>query len=300
MSDIGTKPSPAVANGAADITSKAFCIIGNPVEHSLSPLMQNAAFRHVNLNYSYIAFKVPADELQAAVESMRKISIAGFNVTIPHKVEIVKLLDKLSDKARIAGSVNTVNNENGLLVGYNTDIDGVLEPIEKRISSFEGLDVLILGAGGSCRAALVGLASKEGISSISIFNRDQIKLNEIIRLGRDLKLNCIPFEFEDTTRLSEVTRNSGLIINTTSMGLQGEKSPIKSDFICKNSIVFDIVYKPINTDLIENAKKAGAKIIFGYEMLLSQGYKAFEIWTGLKAPREVMKQALFGIFGEPK
>ncbi|HKR74194.1 MAG TPA: shikimate dehydrogenase [Candidatus Nitrosocosmicus sp.] len=299
MSGIGTKPSP-VANREADIASKAFCIIGNPIEHSLSPLMQNAAFRHVNLNYSYIAFKVPADELEVAVESMRKIRIAGFNVTIPHKVEIVKLLDKLSDEALIAGSVNTVNNENGVLVGYNTDIDGVLEPIEKRISSFEDLNVLILGAGGSCRAALVGLAKKEGINSISIFNRDQNKLNKIIRLGRDLKLNCIPFEFEDTTRLSEVTRNSGLIINTTSMGLQGEKSPIKSDFICKNSVVFDIVYKPINTDLIDNAKKAGAKIIFGYEMLLSQGYKAFEIWTGLKAPREIMKQALFGIFGEPK
>ena len=139
MSDIGTKPSPAVANGAADITSKAFCIIGNPVEHSLSPLMQNAAFRHVNLNYSYIAFKVPADELQAAVESMRKIRIAGFNVTIPHKVEIVKLLDKLNDKASIAGSVNTVNNENGLLVGYNTDIDGVLEPAG--ISEFKCMDI---------------------------------------------------------------------------------------------------------------------------------------------------------------
>lgn len=298
MSGIGTNPSSS--KGADVITSKAFCIIGNPIEHSLSPLMQNAAFKHVNLNYSYIAFKVPADELQGAVESMRKISIAGFNVTIPHKVEIVKLLDKLSNEAMIAGSVNTVSNENGLLVGYNTDIDGILEPIEKRISSFEGLNVLILGAGGSCRAALVGLARKKGINSISIFNRDQTKLNNVITLGRELKLNCIPFRFEDTAKLSQVSKNSGLILNTTSIGLQGEKSPIELDFIRKDAIVFDIVYKPINTDLIEKAKKAGAKIIFGYEMLLSQGYKAFEIWTGMKAPREVMKQALFGIFGEPK
>lgn len=298
MSGIGTKPS--AANGGVNITSKAFCIIGNPIEHSLSPLMQNAAFRHVNLNYSYIAFKVPAEELQEAVESMRKIRIAGFNVTIPHKVEIVRLLDKLSDEALLAGSVNTVNNERGLLVGYNTDIDGVMDPIEKRISDFNGLNVLILGAGGSCRAALVGLARKKGIDTISIFNRDQTKLSEIINLGRNLNLNCLPFKFEDVGKLSEISMKSDLIINTTSIGLKGEKSPLKTEFIHKDTFVFDIVYKPINTDLIENAKRAGAKIIFGYEMLLSQGYRAFEIWTGLKAPREIMKQALFGIFGEPK
>jgi len=298
MRGIGTKPS--AAKEGVNITSKAFCIIGNPIEHSLSPLMQNAAFRHANLNYSYIAFKVPADELQGAVESMRKIRIAGFNVTIPHKVEVVKLLDKLSDEALLAGSVNTVKNEEGLLVGYNTDIDGFLEPIERRISNFNGLNVLILGAGGSCRAALVGLARKDGIDTVSIFNRDQSKLNKIIRLGNDLNLNCKPFKFEDIGKLSEISMKSDLIINTTSIGLQGEKSPVITDFIRKDTVVFDIVYKPINTDLIENAKKAGAKIIFGYEMLLSQGYKAFEIWTGLKAPREIMKQALFGIFGEPK
>ena len=298
MSGIGTKPS--AANEGVNITSKAFCIIGNPIEHSLSPLMQNAAFRHVNLNYSYIAFKVPAEELQEAVESMRKIRIAGFNVTIPHKVEIVRLLDKLSDEALLAGSVNTVNNERGLLVGYNTDIDGVIEPIEKRISDFNGLNVLILGAGGSCRAALVGLARKKGINTVSIFNRDQPKLSEIISLGRNLNLNCLPFKFEDVGKLSEISMKSDLIINTTSIGLKGEKSPLKTDFIHKDTFVFDIVYKPINTDLIENAKRAGAKIIFGYEMLLSQGYRAFEIWTGMKAPREIMKQALFGKFGEPK
>lgn len=298
MSGIGTKPS--AANEGVNITSKAFCIIGNPIEHSLSPLMQNAAFRHVNLNYYYIAFKVPAEELQEAVESMRKIRIAGFNVTIPHKVEIVRLLDKLSDEALLAGSVNTVNNERGLLVGYNTDIDGVIEPIEKRISDFNGLNVLILGAGGSCRAALVGLARKKGINTVSIFNRDQPKLSEIISLGRNLNLNCLPFKFEDVGKLSEISMKSDLIINTTSIGLKGEKSPLKTDFIHKDTFVFDIVYKPINTDLIENAKRAGAKIIFGYEMLLSQGYRAFEIWTGMKAPREIMKQALFGIFGEPK
>lgn len=296
----GIRKASTAASKTSDITSKTFCIIGNPIEHSLSPLMQNAAFSHMNLNYSYIAFRVPSDELEEAVESMRKIGIAGFNVTIPHKVEIAKLLDELSDEAKLAGSVNTVNNENGLLVGYNTDIDGIMEPLEKRIYDFEGLEVMILGAGGSCRAALVGLAKKKSIGSISIFNRNQKRLNSVIVLGKELGLNCIPFNLEDTVHLYEISKNSGLIINTTSIGLGGEKSPIKSDYLSKDTTVFDIVYKPINTDLIENAKRAGARIIFGYEMLLSQGYKAFEIWTGLKAPKDIMKKALFGIFGEPE
>ncbi len=287
-------------NKARDKTSKAFCIIGNPIEHSLSPIMQNAAFRYMNLNYSYIAFKVTDEELEDAVESLRKINIAGFNVTIPHKVQIVKLLDKLSDEAILAGSVNTVNNEGGLLIGYNTDIDGLMQPIEKRISNFNGIKILILGAGGSCRAALVGLARKKGIESINIINRNKDRLMEVLILGKRLGLNCIPNDYENRARLSEICLSSNLIINTTSIGLRGEKSPIKSDFIHSNTIVFDIVYRPVNTDLIENAKKAGCKIIFGYEMLLTQGYRAFEIWTGLQAPKEIMKQALIGTFGDPK
>jgi shikimate dehydrogenase len=290
----------SAASKTSDNSSKTFCIIGNPIEHSLSPLMQNAAFAHMNLNYSYIAFRVPADELEEAVESMRKIGIAGFNVTIPHKVEIVELLDVLSDEAKLAGSVNTVKNENGLLVGYNTDIDGIMGPLEKRIYDFKGLEVMILGAGGSCRAALVGLAQKKSVGSISIFNRNQNRLNSVIDLGQKLGLNCMPFNLEDTVNLCEISKKSGLIINTTSIGLGGEKSPIKSGFLSKRTTVFDIIYKPINTDLIENAKMAGARIIFGYEMLLFQGYKAFEIWTGLKAPKDIMKKALFGIFGEPE
>jgi shikimate dehydrogenase len=290
----------SAASKTSDITSKTFCIIGNPIEHSLSPLMQNAAFSHMNLNYSYIAFRVPADELEEAVESMRKIAIAGFNVTIPHKVEIAKLLDVLNEEAKLAGSVNTVNNENGLLVGYNTDIDGIMDPLEKRICDFKGLEIMILGAGGSCRAALVGLAKKKSVGSISIFNRNQNRLNSVIDLGVKLGLNCMPFDLKNTANLYEISKKSDLIINTTSLGLGGEKSPIKSDYLSKDTIVFDIVYKPIYTDLIENAKRAGARIIFGYEMLLSQGYKAFEIWTGLKAPKIIMKKALFGIFGEPE
>jgi shikimate dehydrogenase len=300
MNSLDVEISNEQKTSTLDNSSKTFCIIGDPVEHSLSPLMHNAAFKFLNLNYSYIAFKVKINELKESVESLRNINIAGFNVTIPHKVEITKYVDRLSDEASLAGAVNTVKNENGDFVGYNTDIYGLMAPIEERISNFEGIEVLILGAGGSCRAALVGLSRKKGIKSVIIVNRDKQKLSEIIELGNTLRLNCIPAEYSDSEKLSQLSSQCKLIVNTTSVGLKNEKSLLGSDSIGNESIVFDIIYKPIMTDLLECAKRADAKVIFGYEMLLNQGYKSFQIWTGLDAPKDVMRNALLGIFGEPK
>lgn len=285
---------------AADKYSKTFCIIGDPVEHSLSPLMHNAAFKYLNLNHSYIAFKVKVNELKESVESLRDINVTGFNVTIPHKVEITRYVDRLSHEASLAGAVNTVKNEDGIFVGYNTDIYGLMAPIEERLSNFGGIEILILGAGGSSRAALVGLSTKKGIKSIFIVNRDQQKLSKVIELGNTLGLNCIPMEYSNHEKLSQISSQCKLIINTTSVGLNNEKSLVSSESMGNDSIVFDIIYKPIMTDLLVCAKRANAKVIFGYEMLLNQGYKSFEIWTGLNAPREVMRKALLGIFGEPK
>ncbi len=285
---------------AADKSSKTFCIIGDPVEHSLSPLMHNAAFKSLNLNYSYIAFKVKVNELKESVESLRDINVAGFNVTIPHKVEITKYVDRLSDEASLAGAVNTVKNENGSLVGYNTDIYGLMAPIEERLPDFKDIEILILGAGGSSRAAVVGLSRKKNIRSVFVVNRDQHKLSKVIELGNTLGLNCIPMEYTDHKKLSQISSRCKLIINTTSIGLANEKSLVSAESINNDSIVFDIIYKPIMTDLLGCAKNAHAKVIFGYEMLLNQGYESFEIWTGIKAPKEVMRKALLGIFGEPK
>ena len=183
-----SSPSVGTSNRqvAVDKSSKTFCIIGDPVEHSLSPLMHNAAFKYLNLNYSYIAFKVKVNELKESVESLRDINVAGFNVTIPHKVEIIKYIDKLSDDASLAGAVNTVKNEDGIFVGYNTDIYGLMAPIEERLSNFDGIEILILGAGGSSRAAASGVVQKKR-HKISIFvNRDQEKLSKVIELGKHL------------------------------------------------------------------------------------------------------------------
>lgn len=279
---------------------KTFCIIGDPVNHSLSPLIHNSAFASLNLNYSYIAFRVPQLDLEESVKSLKKINIAGFNVTLPHKVNIINYIDILSVEAKTAGAVNTVNNENGKFVGYNTDIHGLIAPLEERQINFKNMEILILGAGGSCRAALVGLSKKKDIKKVNIVNRDQKKLDKVIDLGKELGLRCIPLDYDDVYLLKEISLNSKLIINTTSIGLNDESSPLKSNFMSKNAFVFDIIYRPIYTDFLKKAKEAGSNIIFGYEMLLYQGAKSFEIWTSTTSPINVMKKALFGIFGEPK
>ena len=157
-----------------------------------------------------------------------------------------------------------------------------------------------MGAGGSCRAALVALSKKKGIQNINIVNRDQNRLKKVIELGKKLGLNCIPLDYNDINLLKETSLKSNLIINTTSIGLNNESSPLKSNFMMKNAFVFDIIYRPLYTDLLRNAKEAGSNIIFGYEMLINQAAKSFEIWTKMGAPINAMKKALFGIFGEPK
>jgi shikimate dehydrogenase len=219
---------------------------------------------------------------------------------LPHKVNIIQYLDCLSDEAKLAGAVNTVNNENGKFVGYNTDIHGLITPIEERKIDFKDIEVLIMGAGGSCRAALLGLSKKKDIAKITIVNRDKEKLTKVIKLGKALGLECFPLDYNNEKKLNEVSFNAHLIINTTSIGLNNESSPLRSKFMRKGSFVFDIVYRPVYTDLLKKAQESGSNLIFGYEMLIHQAAKSFKIWTGIDAPIDVMKKALFGIFGEPK
>lgn len=276
--------------------AKTYCIIGDPVHHSLSPAMQNAAFNALGLNSTYIAFRVTAGELKASIQSLRAINIAGFNVTIPHKVAVMKYLDELDATAKKAGAVNTVNNIEGVLKGYNTDIHGFIEPLRRRKIDLSGMAVLLLGAGGAARAVIVALSEQEGVAKVVIANRDQKKAAELAKAGEALGLKCelMPFDLVMTASVE-----ADMIVNATSIGLGNEPSPVDSDHIKKGTIVYDIVYRPVVTDLIEQAKFAQASVVYGYEMLLEQGAKAFEIWTGLEAPRDAMKKNLLGIFGEP-
>jgi shikimate dehydrogenase len=276
---------------------KAYCIIGDPVHHSLSPGMQNAAFNSLGLNCTYIAFRVPSNELEASVQSLRSIRIAGFNVTIPHKVAIIKYIDELDNTAKRAGAVNTVNNIEGVFKGYNTDIHGFIEPLRRRKVDFAGMNVLLLGAGGAARAIIAALSEEKRVARVVIANRDLRKATELAKAGANLGLTCEPAAFDEVLNVSS---EADMIVNATSIGLANEPSPIDSDHIKKGSIVYDIVYRPVVTNLIDQAKLAQASVVYGYEMLLEQGARAFEIWTGLEAPRGAMKKNLLGIFGEPE
>jgi shikimate dehydrogenase len=277
-------------------STKTYCIIGDPIHHSLSPAIQNAAFAARGLNCAYIAFRVPEAELKGSLESLRTINIAGFNVTVPHKEKVIKYLDELECTAKRSGAVNTVNNIEGTLKGYNTDIFGFIEPLRKRHVDFEGMQVLLLGAGGAARGIVTALVDQKGIAKIVIANRDMQRAKELASMATGLGITSEAIQLD---RARNVSPECDLIVNATTLGMKKESSVIDYHHIQKGAIVYDIVYRPPVTDLIENAKHAQASVVYGYEMLIEQGARAFEIWTGLPAPREIMKKNLLGIFGEP-
>jgi shikimate dehydrogenase len=267
-----------------------YAVIGDPIDHSLSPNIHSAAFRELNLDHSYIAYRIPKGELEEGIESLKKIKIAGFNVTIPHKVDMMKFLDTMDESCSVIGAVNTVSNENGILKGYNTDMDGFLDPIKKRRLQINGCKVLLLGAGGAARAIVAGLA-KEHVKSITIANRTTNNAKTLSEFSQKIGLEA---EFIKTDMVGDNVRNYDIVVNATSIGLKNELSPISFEHIKENTIVYDIVYMPMNTDFIKKAKRKGAIVIYGYEMLLGQASRAFEIWHDMKAPYNAMKRALLG------
>jgi shikimate dehydrogenase len=258
--------------------------------------MQNAAFAALGLNCTYIAFRVPAGELEESMQSLRSIKIAGFNVTVPHKIAVISYVDELDPSAEKAGAINTVNNIEGIFKGYNTDMHGFIEPLHQRKVDFAGMHVLLLGAGGAARAVVAALSEEQGIVGVVISNRDHGRAAQLAAFGAGLGLRCEVASLSDAPRFAP---DADLIVNATTIGMNNEPSPFDHTKIKKGCIVYDIVYRPVVTDLIENAKYAQAVVVYGYEMLLEQGAKAFEIWTGIPAPRDAMKKSLFGVYGEP-
>ena len=271
---------------------KSFAVIGDPIDHSLSPNIHSAAFRELDLDCSYIAYRIPKGELEEGIEGLKRIKIDGFNITIPHKVDMMKYLDKTDESCSLIGAVNTVSNKDGILKGYNTDMDGFLEPFKKKKLNIENTKVLLLGAGGAARAIIAGFA-KEKAKSITIANRTLEKAVNLSEFAKKIRLDANPIKIED---VKESAKDHDIIVNATSIGLKNEPSPISLKGIDDKTIVYDIVYMPMNTDFIKKAKEKNAIIIYGYEMLLGQAARAFEIWHEMKAPYNAMKKALLGGF----
>lgn len=276
---------------------RTYCIIGDPVSHSLSPAMHNAAFKSLGLDYVYIAYKVSSNELEDSVESLKSIKISGFNVTIPHKTAVLKYLDEVDLISRKAGAVNTVTNIDDKFKGFNTDVQGFVQPLLNRSIDFKGMSVLLFGAGGSARAVVTSLSNISGISQLVLANRTYSKSLELSKLAEVNGLTCSVARIEEAKVMA---KRFDLVVNATSVGLQSNESILDSEDIDGSSTVYDLVYRPVMTKLLENARVKGATVIYGYEMLLEQGAQAFEIWTGMKAPIPAMKKALFGVFQEPK
>ena len=267
-------------------------LIGDPVEHSMSPVMHNAAFREIGIDYLYVPFQVKESELGKAIEGMRALNMKGLNVTIPHKVAVLQFLDELDNLAEKIGAVNTIVNDDGVLTGYNTDGTGFLKALLEGGIEPEGKNVVILGAGGASRAISFTLADRDAHLVI---------LNRLLELDWAEELaNRISQTFSRTVEALELNRENlaralekaEILVNATSVGMSPDidQSPVDADLLRPDIIVFDIVYNPIKTRLLREAEMAGAKTVSGVDMLVWQGALAFEQWTGWKAPVELMKR----------
>jgi len=270
---------------------KLFALIGDPVEQSLSPAMHNAAFRALGLNCAYIALRVPKSMLADAIAGVRTLGIAGFNVTIPHKIGIVGLLDELDESASLVGAVNTVKENQGKLIGFNTDGEGALRALEGKIGSVRGKEVVLLGAGGAARAIAFSLA-KAG-ARLTIANRTVPKARALAsaieqKLGVNVEVASL-----GRAELIKALKNAGVLINATSVGMYPgtDKTLVSASMMHRGLVVYDIVYEPLGTKLLQEARRAGVKTIDGLGMLVHQGALAFEIWTGKPAPIKIMRAA---------
>ena len=272
--------------------TKVCALIGDPVEHSLSPAMHNAAFKHLDLDYVYLAFKVRREELRDAVNGVKALKIHGLNVTKPLKVEITTLLDRLDESALNIGAVNTVLRVGDKLIGYNTDCIGALEALREAGVNLESMKAVILGAGGAARAVAFAVAPK--VKELVILNRTVTKAES---LSRDLKRRLgvdVRFGGLSEVEKEEELKDADLLINATSVGMKPNEnlSPVSPNLLKPDLTVFDLVYNPIETKLLKDAKKVGAKVVDGLSMLLFQGAAAFSIWTDRDPPLKVMREAL--------
>jgi shikimate dehydrogenase len=257
---------------------KMFGVIGDPIAHSMSPAMHNDLFDLYEIDAVYLPFYVSKGNLEAAVKGLKALGVSGFNVTIPHKTEIIAHLDKVDPLARAIGAVNTVKNENGLLVGYNTDGPGFVKGLESLAADLGSRSALIIGAGGASRAIYFSMA-QAGIERIDIYNRTTAKAEELV--------SSCPFKVKSKVLGQEAAEKSldeyQLIIQTTSIGMvpDTESLPLSPENITPNSIVSDIIYNPLQTKFIKEASKRGAAVQNGVGMFVFQGALAFEKWTGI-------------------
>jgi shikimate dehydrogenase len=273
---------------------KVVGLIGYPLGHSVSPAMHNAAFKKLGLDYEYVPFEVEPKDLPEALKGLRALHIAGFNVTIPHKESIVPLIDEVTKLARIIGAVNTVLNQEGKLIGYNTDGAGFIDSLKGDAKTDpKGKRIVVLGAGGASRAVSIMLAEAE-VKSLTLTDIQEDKAKELSEyVGSSFEADC-NFVRVNSRELQRAIDRSDILVNTTPVGMHPniDGSPLSEDIkLHKKLLVYDLVYNPSETKLMKTSKAAGSKTCSGLGMLVRQGALAFTIWTGEEAPLKVMRKA---------
>lgn len=275
-------------------THTQFCgVIGNPVEHSLSPAIHNAAFQALGINCVYLAWKV--ELIGDALRGLRALgNFRGASVTIPHKVSAVPFLDEIEPTARQIGAINTIVEEQGRLIGYNTDATGALRALREGGVILTGRRIIVLGSGGAARAIAFALAAESKVDKLILLGVDD---KERTALASDLRSKTtltVEDYFLDEVTLGRTVRDAQVLIHSTPVGMspRADATCVQATLLHPDLAVMDIVYNPRETRLLKEAKRAGCKTIPGLEMFLNQAVTQFELWTKQPAPVEVMRTVL--------
>ncbi|VEP13448.1 Shikimate dehydrogenase (NADP(+)) [Hyella patelloides LEGE 07179] len=271
-------------------------IIGDPVEHSLSPLMQNAAITNIGVDYIYLPFPVLAANLEQALAGFAAVDVVGFNATIPHKQTIISLLSEITPTAQAIGAVNTVWRTKNGWKGTNTDVTGFIAPLQTMNRDWSNSISVVLGNGGAARAVVAGLAEL-GCSEINIVGRNKDKLAQFGQSWQNSNQIASLLKIHYWENLSGLLPTADLLVNTTPIGMHPkvDASPINQELMQKlkpNAIAYDLIYNPSPTKFLTLAQDRGAKAIDGLEMLVQQGAAALEIWLQQSAPIDIMRRSL--------
>jgi len=266
-------------------------VIGNPVAHSMSPAMHNAAFESLGLNYVYLAFRV--EDTDSALRGFRALGVRGVSVTIPHKLAVMKGLDHIDETARRIGAVNTITNENGRLLGTNTDGLGALRAVERK-GAVEERRIVILGVGGTSRAIAFTLVTERKPKHLVLVGRKPKKTMDLADELRKCAACPISVSDFDPNRLKQQIAEADIVINTTPIGMypNTDESPVPGDVFGGDHFVFDAIYNPMETLMLRRAREAGAQTMNGIPMFVGQGAEQFRLWTGVEPPTQIMTRVV--------
>jgi shikimate dehydrogenase len=285
-------------DGTISPATRLCAVIGNPVAHSLSPALHNAAFNELGLDFVYLAFRV--EDAKTALAGMRALNnFRGMSVTIPHKIEIMNYVDEIAEVDRSIGSINTVINENGRLIGLGTDGPGALKALIDAGVELDGKNILMLGAGGAARAIAFTLARMTKPGKLLLLDVNETMLQGLVADLKSGTAACIESGLLTDRTLAQTMDNANVIINCTPIGMHPNEdaSLVPAELFRSGQVVFDVVYTPLETKLLADARSRGLKVVSGVEMFINQAVLQFERFTGAEAPVEVMRKVVMEQLG---